>query len=245
MNALRIKLYQELACYRKPFSFKAGETYPLPPPSTVKGFLHRILGAKEYIPMLLSIQGTYSGITSNLQTTYKFGNKRANREYWAVFGGTAINHNVFYVNLLVDVNLIIHVSAEEGILKSLERSLKSPKEFPSLGRWEDIVRIDEVSLVNLQEIQDEWNGIPIKIPAYVPKNFAIKNNLNGITYQLNDYYEIEQENRRGLIYEYRKWKKIEMVYVVSGRIATKVWIDEYGYPVFWHRNNGDTKNSLC
>lgn len=57
MKLLRLKFFQETACYQKPFAYKVGETYPLAPFSTVKGMLHAVLDAKEYIPMNLSIQG--------------------------------------------------------------------------------------------------------------------------------------------------------------------------------------------
>ena len=35
MKILKLKLFQETACYKKPFAFKVAETYPLPPYSTV------------------------------------------------------------------------------------------------------------------------------------------------------------------------------------------------------------------
>ena len=47
MKALRIKAYQETACYKRPFANKVTETYPLPPYSTVKGMLHAVMAAKE------------------------------------------------------------------------------------------------------------------------------------------------------------------------------------------------------
>jgi CRISPR-associated protein, Cas5t family len=50
MRVLRVKLYQEFACYRKPMTYGFWETYPLPPLSTVKGFFHYVVEAKEYIP---------------------------------------------------------------------------------------------------------------------------------------------------------------------------------------------------
>lgn len=43
---LKIKLYQPFANFRKPFSYGIVDSYPLPPPSTVKGWLHNILGQK-------------------------------------------------------------------------------------------------------------------------------------------------------------------------------------------------------
>lgn len=46
MKYLKMKLFQETACYKKPFAFKVAETYPLPPYSTVIGMFHKILVAK-------------------------------------------------------------------------------------------------------------------------------------------------------------------------------------------------------
>ena len=78
MKILKLKLFQETACYKKPFAFKVAETYPLPPFSTVIGMFHKILDAKsgEYFPMNISIQGNYESIFSNYQTLRMFkGNK--------------------------------------------------------------------------------------------------------------------------------------------------------------------------
>jgi len=230
MQALKLKLYQDLVCYRKPLSFKAGETYPLPPPSTINGFLHNALGAKEYIPLTFSIQGTYTSITNNLQRLYKFGSVRKDkgkiRNYWAVIGNTAINPGVYYANLLVEVSLIIHVKASEDVLMQLSEVLLFPREYLSLGRREDLVRLDEVSLVSLQEREDHRNGISLRHPAYIPKQYALDNDLHGINYRLNSYYEI----RDG----FKKWKQIEMLYVESGKVD-KALIDEHGDLVFWHK----------
>ncbi|WP_460176644.1 type I-B CRISPR-associated protein Cas5b [Thermodesulfovibrio hydrogeniphilus] len=226
MELLKIKLYQDLVSYRKPLSFKAGETYPLPPPSTVKGFLHSILNAEQFIPMKISIQGTYASVTNNLQKLYKFGGVRKGREasYDFIFGKVGIKSMVYYVNLLVNVNLIIHVSAEKEILENLEAALKNPSRYPSLGRQEDLVRIDQVSFVKIFEREDKRNGIPIKYPAYIPKNYALENDLFGVNYRLNYYYEIDQNLRR--------WKQVEVVYVESGKLYTKTYVDEEDDLVF-------------
>lgn len=231
MQVLKIKLYQDIVCYRKPMSFKAGETYPLPPPSTLNGLFHNALNAKEYIPMKFSIQGKHNSITNNLQTIYKFGRVRKEkgkvRNYWAVFGNTSINRNVFYVNLLVGVSLIIHVSVHEDILETLKNSLLFPKEYLSLGRKEDLIRFDDVSIVNIEEKEDSRNGISLKYPAYIPKQYALDNDLQGIHYRLNSYYEVKGN--------FKKWEQVEMLYVEYGKIYTKVLVDEQGDLVFWHK----------
>ena len=103
MKILKLKLYQETACYKKPFAFKVAETYPLPPYSTVIGMLHKALQAKngEYFDMNVSIQGEYDSIFSNYQSL---------RMYKSNGQVTAMPRNV---HQLLDINLIIHVQAED------------------------------------------------------------------------------------------------------------------------------------
>lgn len=55
MKALRIKLHQTSANYRKEETIDNKMTYPLPPISTVTGALHSICGYTEYHKMLVSI----------------------------------------------------------------------------------------------------------------------------------------------------------------------------------------------
>ncbi|MCS5420969.1 MULTISPECIES: CRISPR-associated protein Cas5 [Psychrilyobacter] len=74
MKALRIVLTQNKAHYRKEESITNKMTYPLPPFSTVIGALHNACKFKEYHPMDLSIQGTYSSLMKQPYTDYCFLN---------------------------------------------------------------------------------------------------------------------------------------------------------------------------
>jgi CRISPR-associated protein Cas5t len=232
MKVLKVKIYQDLVNYKKPMSFKSGETYPLPPPSTVNGFLHNAINADKYIPMCFSIQGNYKSITSNLQTLYKFGGIRKDkgkiRDYWAVIDNTKIDRMVYYVNLLVGVSLIIHINSSEETLRKLEDALVFPKEYLSLGRKEDLVRIDEIKIIEVEEKEDNWQGIKIKNPIYIPKQIALKNNLQGINYRLNSTYEI--------VDNFKKWDVVEMLYVETGKIYNKVFVDNDDDILFWHKD---------
>jgi len=77
MRVLRVKLYQEFACYRKPMTYGFWETYPLPPLSTVKGFFHNVIEAKEYIPAKYGIQGKFKSVFLDLQIMNKFDRKNS------------------------------------------------------------------------------------------------------------------------------------------------------------------------
>jgi hypothetical protein len=92
---------------------------------------------------------------------------------------------------------------------------------------EDLVRIDEVSFVSFHEVEEKRNGISLKYPAYIPKQLALNNDLCGVNYQLNSYYEIKGD--------FKKWEQIEMLYVESGKVYTKTVIDEQGDLIFWHK----------
>ncbi|WP_286946676.1 CRISPR-associated protein Cas5 [Acetobacterium sp. UBA5834] len=74
MKALRIRLQQSSANYRKEESDTNKMTYPLPPFSTVIGALHDACGYREYHPMDLSIQGKYESMHREPYTDHCFLN---------------------------------------------------------------------------------------------------------------------------------------------------------------------------
>lgn len=74
MKALRLVLTQNKAHYKKEETITNKMTYPLPPFSTVIGALHNACSFKEYHPMDLSIQGTYSSLIKQPYTDYCFLN---------------------------------------------------------------------------------------------------------------------------------------------------------------------------
>lgn len=199
MKALRLDLFQETACYKKPFSLKISETYPLPPYSTVNGMLHKLLDAKEYIPMNISIQGDYESIVNNYQTTYFYKKKEV----------TTMPMNQ---HMLLNIKMIIHINAEDEILNKIYDSILNLDEYLSLGRREDLVRIDNVRFVEVEEYEVEddndedygkkqLNNYNIKMPIYIPKENDY--NLSGINYRLNNYYIGQRKN----------WQKINVLYV--------------------------------
>lgn len=138
MKVLKLKLFQETACYKKPFAMKITETYPLPPYSTVSGLIHKVLGATEYIPLKISIQGNYESIFNNYQTTY-------------FYKKDTITSMPMNSHMLLNVNLIIHIGAEEEILQQIYECLLNSNEYLSLGRKEDLLRIDDIYFTELEE----------------------------------------------------------------------------------------------
>ena len=152
--------------------------------------LHKILQAKpgEYFPMNISIQGEYKSIFSNYQNLRMYkGNDKV----------TSMPRNV---HQLLDIDLIIHVQAEDETIDKIYRNIINGKETFTLGRNEDIVRIDDIKILkNVEEVEE----VEIKNNAYIPEWAA--NGINGINYRLNTTYQIKDD--------IRQWNKVNVKYV--------------------------------
>ncbi len=216
MKILKMKLFQETACYKKPFAFKVAETYPLPPYSTVIGMFHKIIGAKpgEYYPMNISIQGDYESIFSNYQNLRMFKGKGK---------VTQMPRNV---HQLLNVNLIIHMQAEDETVEKIYNNVISGKEGFTLGRNEDLVRVDEIKIIDKpKEVRDKFIN---NHNAYIPVKYTDEY-VNGINYRLNSVYTIKNE--------LRNWEKIDVKYIekYTNESILETLQDEDGDYIFWYK----------
>lgn len=237
MKALRLKLFQETACYKKPHAFKVSETYPLPPFSTVKGMLHSLLAAQSLIPMKLCIQGNYDTTINDYQTHYFFKTDKTN-EFALTADGLSISRELtdittmpIYMHMLYHVELVIFVQAKEDVLQQIQAALEQGTTTISLGRWEDLVRVDECKIVELldpEEDEDE-EDIELKYNAFVPVKF-IGRTQEYIPYNLNWTYRI--------VDGVRVWDKIKAGYMEKGISLhadhEELYVDPDGIPVFFH-----------
>ena len=201
-RAIRIKCFQNLVNYKKPSSFIIKETFPLPPYSTVLGMIHAACGYTEFHPMKLCIQGTNSGTVSELYTRYSFsaGTKyEEGRHQICVEDGDkyGIFRGIANVELVCDNDMVIHVIPEEDDFEKVYNSLKYPPRYLSLGRYEDLLDIERVDIVNIHQ-EDE---VEIKRDMYIPVSYGIElGDRRGTIYNLTKEYEI---TKQGL----RRWKK--------------------------------------
>lgn len=222
-RAIRVKCFQNLVNYKKPSSFIIKETFPLPPYSTVLGMIHAACGYTEFHPMKLCIQGTNSGTVSELYTRYSFsaGTKyEEGRHQICVEDGEryGIFRGIANVELVCDNDMVIHVISEEDDFEKVYNSLKYPPRYLSLGRYEDLLDIERVDIVNIHQ-EDE---VEIKRDMYIPVSYGIElGDRRGTIYNLTKEYEI---TKQGL----RRWKKENgrvKAYYCSGGVV----IDEGAY----------------
>lgn len=180
---------------------------------------HKVLGAKsgEYFPMNISIQGNYESIFNNYQTLRMYKEKE---------NVTSMPRNV---HQLLNVNLVTHVKAEDEIIENLYNSIINGNETITLGRNEDLVRIEEIKYV--QNISKS-DGEIINYNAYVPNYICKQENLTGINYRLNTKYVIENK--------LRKWEKVDVKYIErhTNNIITDMQIekDEEGDFMFFYNS---------
>ncbi|MDW8114493.1 MAG: type I-B CRISPR-associated protein Cas5b [candidate division WOR-3 bacterium] len=187
MKVLRLKLKQPTAHYRIPFTFSRRHTYPIPPYSTVIGFICNILGIKNQEEekfknlkngLSLAIYGKFDSITKeyiwlrNLEREAhinRFGSE-TNRiiDQIPEHPGEQIPTRI---DVLENVNLIIYIyHPDEKFLENLKETIKNPSEriYPlHLGRAEDLILFDN-------EINEAIKIIEININEKEPYygNFA-------------------------------------------------------------------------
>lgn len=227
MKAIRIKLSQNMVNYKKPTSFQLKETYPLPPHSTVIGMVHRLCNYTEYHPMDVSVQGRYYSKVNDLYTRYEFksGGKHEKGRHNINVGGYGMIKGVSTAELLVDVELLIHiVPNKEDELEEIYEAFKYPIEYPALGRHEDLAIIEEVKQVLIEEkVLEEDIYLPSFYSAYIPEAYIEKDSVRiGITesdrvtpgtrYKLNKDYRLENIGTKKDPKYIRKWNKTKVIY---------------------------------
>lgn len=226
-KAIRLKLYQNMVNYKKPTSFQLKETYPLPPYSTVIGMVHSLCNYKEYKVMEVSIQGKYHSKVNDLYTRYEFKNgmKYDPLRHQLEVGEFGVGRGISTVELLVDVELLIHIiPQDQTLVKEIENAFLLPKEYPSLGRREDIVTIMEVKVVDIWEEElDEDIELSDDFTAYIPISILDTESIvldgagdgirsRGTRYKLTKDYDLINQGTIKAPKIFRVWSKIDVLY---------------------------------
>ncbi len=139
--------------------------------------------------MNISVQGNYESIFNNYQTLRMFKEKKV----------TFMPRNV---HQLLNIELVIHIEAEDETVNKVYDNIVNGKETFTLGRNEDLVRVDEIKFINAIK---EDSGFINKYNAYIPNYLCKKEEVTGINYRLNTTYVIEND--------LRKWEKVDVKFV--------------------------------
>ena len=231
MRAVRIKLYQNMVNYRRELSYGYVQTYPLPTPSMVRGMAHSLLNLDRYHNLKISIQGNYESVITNMQKVYKLDrdrNQRPNNPYDVVVGNSnkTATHGIMFVDEIVDMELILHISFDEQSLD--DQLLKAVREKTViLGRNEDIARVDfgDTTLVDVLPFDDEYR---LSYSIYLKPEICKREQLEGTCYRLPFYYEPISSFSDKRIFKY-----VDAVYISKGNKIqySNIMVDSDGYLV--------------
>lgn len=250
MKSIRLKLKQNLVNYKLPTSFQLKETYPLPPYSTIIGMIHNVCNYLEYKPMQISVQGKYHSKVNDLATRYEFKNGMTydSTRHQLKVGDYGISMGVSNVELLSEVELLIHIVPEDqSLVEEIYNAFKTPREYISLGRREDLVVIDEVKVVEILEERVRGENLRINrdYKAYIPVQLIEKKRVliegevdtieyKGTMYNLTKDYALVNYGTTKSTKVFRKWNKVKVHYV-SNVVASRrreITLDEDRYMVF-------------
>jgi len=163
---VRLFLFQPKAHFRYPFSLTSRFTYPLPPFSTIFGFIANLLGynqwnsnenrRKEYLGLIknskFAVVGSYDLI--GVERCYWFRNPRfdgsISREAIS-HPGTQSPSTVFIIKNLATL-IYVGGALEEKIKNASFNEIMGPL---SLGRAEDIITEFSIQEVELREIKND------------------------------------------------------------------------------------------
>lgn len=250
MKSIRLKLKQNLVNYKLPTSFQLKETYPLPPYSTIIGMIHNACNYLEYKPMQISVQGKYHSKVNDLATRYEFKNGMTydSTRHQLKVGDYGISIGVSNVELLSEVELLIHIVPEDqSLVEEIYNAFKTPRDYISLGRREDLVVIDEVKVVEILEERVRGENLRINrdYKAYIPVQLIEKKRVliegevdtieyKGTMYNLTKDYALVNYGTTKSPKVFRKWNKVKVHYV-SNVVASRrreITLDEDRYMVF-------------
>lgn len=221
MQALRLKLHQHNAVFRNPASSEIVESYPLVPPSTLLGLMATLLRKElEKGSFNLAIQGSYGALMRDYQWYKKYNEET---------GGYQSHRYPLLVHTLYDVKLLIHIAARSNSdLHSLLDSFRHPPYFLYLGRAEDIIKIEDADIVNMEKLK--LNISHLQYNTYISAKDADSLKLRGVAYKLASYsklmpLQIRKQTKLVREFEWEDLRYIERGAYVGESADVECWYD--------------------
>ena len=228
MKGVKLVGHMDMAQFKiHPWVGGLERTYPLPPYSTVFGMVHSLCGWKRYHPMMVSVAGRGIPNRDEFSMRWKGGmysstetGEFAERFPVRVRDGEGFRGYVRQpaaMEYIADLDLRLHIlPLDQSEVDEIVSALRYPKRFPSLGRHEDLIRIDGVQ-------ETEISGTEIEafldMPAYIPWHSG----MIGTVYKIHKTYTIDKKRRR-------RFEDVRVVVCDPGTVTAKT--DEDGCPVF-------------
>ena len=152
MRVIRLKMYQEMARFNNPSAPRGADCYPLPPFSTVNGFIHSMCQWKKYHKLDYFVTG--KGVYNTKTQKEWHGGKRFNKvsdemlKRWDIITDYTDGSHTGWVNtvkyhlMLVDLYTTIYIKADDSDIDDIYNALLNPPVYPSLGEYGDLCKIE-------------------------------------------------------------------------------------------------------
>ena len=226
LNVLRLIFKQPTAHYRVGFTqMHIHRTLPLPPPSTIIGFIHRVMECKEGDVIRgfdIAVCGSYDSIFYHYQTFRDTGKIKDPAYKEASHYGMMPNQ----VQLLNNVYLRIYICFDDfdkDAPQFLEK-LNNPSLPFYLGRREDMVIPEDITV---KPASLEKNDFPqsINYNYWISQQTVQQYGINGAVYLLGTYYHVEEKIRN---FERKRF------YYIEPQPLNPIKVDnKYKDPVGW------------
>jgi CRISPR-associated protein Cas5t len=266
MPFLRVILYQPQAHYRIPFSFRRRLTYPLPPYSTVIGFLCNLCGIddqnKREYGYLQELKISVCGRLSLKTTEYVWFRNLSNKAHIDYYDSQEnrekngwIGHpgglGPAQIDVLNDVEVVIYLYHKyENVISFFEEDLKNPDKrlgVIHLGRAEDLVVFREIKILKDEELKYGTIDGSYEYFFWVPEEFYIPfedkwetyGGYDGIVYLLSTFSKVKDYENSRIISNVRTYERIKAK-LIEGTIVRKDGLmdKELNLPVFlWGKNH--------
>jgi CRISPR-associated protein Cas5t len=218
ITALRLEIYQPHVHFRLPFAYRRRLTYPLPPYSTVIGFLNNILGigydlqndrAEKLRNTKISVAGKFSSkVTESIWFRNMSVNAHINRfsEVNKRFVNGRLEHiggqSLMSIDVLQDAYFTFYFyHQDEKFLEYLKNNFENPVnrlDVLHLGRAEDWIIIHDIGFTNLEVTDKDGNydhffWIPANMMG--PNDNMTFENMEGLSYRLPTFCHIQEYSR--------------------------------------------------
>ncbi len=164
---LMVRAYQPQASYRNPYTFFFAQSYPLPPPSTIRGMLGRATG-RYYYPfkeVKIGVMGKYGGkgweytqmikllrsypVPGDILVDVDIGG--GNKDIGFLFNKEKrVRRQPVYREVLYDVELLLVIGGPSNIVEEIGKALRRPRHSLYLGRSDDILIIEDVNVFKVK-----------------------------------------------------------------------------------------------
>lgn len=146
--------------------------------------------------------------------------------------------------LLTRVELLLHIMPkDQSFIEKIEQAFLYPREYPSLGRREDLVLIEEVKVVEIYEKELEYeidigNGYSAYIPADLVESGDVEIAREGVSagtrYRLTKNYILVDKGTKRRSEVFRHWNRVDVIYASRIQVQedTFIQLDEDDNIVF-------------